>query len=392
MSLVFSLFFATPAFAAGLSSTDRSVVAMGSGGTGAARADDPGANVYNPAAGVTVPGLTLGVGTLIAAPRLNADGGAWRSSTAGGASVPPHVHARWSNETFGFGASLTVPFGSEVRWPDDWARRFDLIAAQVRVLRLSGFGAYKIGDLSFAAGPFVDFGTLELQRAIDFIEAEGKTQIDTHARGFGVLAAVYWRANAELALGVSYQSRSRLNLEGYADFSVPPELRGRAGDGAVSAKMTMPDRLTLGASYHVADNFDLYADLELLVWSTMDELRLDFAQENMDDVTQRRDWRATVSPRIGASYLANDWLTLRGGLFLDPSPVPVETLNPSSPDSTRVGLALGAGAEVVRGLGVDLGYQLLIFTGATSEAEGLQGVSFGGTAHLVGLSLRYRLH
>jgi long-chain fatty acid transport protein len=384
-----SLFLSSSVYAAGLSTADRSVVAMGTGGAAVARADDPGANVYNPASVVFAPGLELSLGALLAAPKLEASGESWTAATAGGASVPPHLHLRYATDTFALGASFTVPFGSEVRWPDDWERRFDVVSARLKVLRVSGFGAYKFGSISVAAGPFVDFGSLALDRAIDFIDAEGKTSIETHSTSLGALAAVFFRATEELDLGLSYQSRSSLSLTGYADFDVPPELRGKASDQAVNAKLMLPDRLTAGALYRVNEELDLAFDLEVLLWSTVDELRIDFANEDMTDVSQRRDWSATVTPRIGATYRALSWLELRGGAFLDPSPVPEETVGPSSPDSTRIGLTLGAGAEY-KGFAFDLGYQLLMFTGSTSKAEDLEGVSFGGSAHLVGLSLGYR--
>lgn len=385
-----SLLASTPALAAGWSTADRSVAAMGSGGAAVARADDPGANAYNPAAGATLPGLHASIGALVAAPSLSAEGSGWSAATAGGASVPPHLHLRWAGETLAFGASVTIPFGSAVRWPEAWERRYDLIEANLRVVRTSAFAAYRVGDFSFAAGPFIDAGSLSLVRAIDFIEAEGRTSIETHATGFGLVAAAFWQASGVLDLGLSYQSRSSLSLTGFADFTVPPELRGRASDQAVTAELTLPDRITLGALFRATETVELNVDLEVLAWSTVDELHLDFAGEDMTDVRQPRDWRATVTPRAGASWLALDWLKVRGGIFFDPSPVPVETLGPSSPDSSRIGLTLGAGAELVKNLSLDAGYQLLLFTGATTAGESTGGVSYAGTAHLAGLSISYR--
>ncbi len=381
------LLLPTGASAAGFATTDKSAAAMGVAGSATARPDDPGVAAYNVGAALMQPGLHFAGGTLLAAPALSASGPGWSASTEGGVSTPPHVFARWSGESIGAGLSLTVPFGTQVRWPEDWPRRFDLVEARLSVLRLSGYAGWHDERFAVAVGPFVDFGTLSLDRAIDFVEAEGRASIETHAVGAGVTVGAFARVIDALDLGLAYTSRSSLALSGWADFTTPPELRGRAADSEVSARIVTPDRFALGALWRPAEGWDVSLDLELYLWSTVDELVLDFARAEMSDSRQPRDWSATVTPRLGATYAALEWLRVRGGLFLDPSPVPAATLGPSSPDSTRVGLTLGAGFALGARVGLDVGYQLLVFTGETSSLEAVSGVAFAGTAHLVGASL-----
>ena len=89
-------------------------------------------------------------------------------------STPPHLHLGYATDRWFVGGSLSVPFGSRVLWPATWARRFDLINAELTVLSVSAHGGLTFGPLSFAAGAFIDRGSLDLVRAIDFIdEAEG---------------------------------------------------------------------------------------------------------------------------------------------------------------------------------------------------------------------------
>jgi hypothetical protein len=52
-----------------------------------------------------------------------------------------------------------------------------------------------------------------------------------------------------------------------------------------------------------------------------------------------------------------------------------------------VGLALGAGVALGAHVGLDVGYQLLVFTGETSALEASTGVRFGGVAHVAGASV-----
>lgn len=392
--LVLGTGIATNAFAAGFATVDRGVVALGSGGTGTARADDPAANVYNPAAATTDEGFVVSAGAVLGFPSVTAKSDAWSVGSDADLVTPPMVHARFSNGDFAAGASLTVPFGSSVNWPVGWPGRFELRKAKLTDLRISAFGGASFGRFAVAAGPFVDIASLRIERALDFVEEEGETNIDMSAKGFGLSAALYFRPVDELALGLNYTSRSKLSFEGYADFSVPPEFSGRAADSKITTTMLLPDRVTLGALYAVSPELDLALDVELVLWSTVDRLALDFESETTADVVQPRNWHTTVVPRAGASYrpAVLEWLTVRGGLFLDPSPVPKDTVGPSSPDSLRFGLALGAGAEIAEGFAIDAGYQLIFLTGAKSEADSatLTGVEYSGLVNLIGLSATYR--
>ena len=63
-------------------------MAMGTGGSGAARARDPAASAYNPAAAVAQPGLSAAAGLVLASPRLSAQGDDLDVAT-GGLSAPP---------------------------------------------------------------------------------------------------------------------------------------------------------------------------------------------------------------------------------------------------------------------------------------------------------------
>ncbi len=385
-----SLLVPSVALGAGWSTVDQSVAAMGTGGAGAANAEDPGANTYNAAAGMMSPGLAASLGLVIAAPSLKASGEGFdvRSSDV---SLPPHLHVRFTGEHFGVGASVTVPFGSRVEWPEDWAGRFDLRSANMQVIRASAFLSGRYDFVSVAVGPHFDSATLGFVRSIDFIDTEGTAAIETKANGIGVSASVFARPLDALDVGLSYASRTKLSFEGFADFDAPPEFSGRVQDGAISTAVTLPDRFRLGARYRPAQDWEVLADLELTLWSTIDRLDLDFASEDTDDIEQVRDWKTTVTPRIGARYSVLSFLDVRAGAYFDPSPVPSQTVGPGSPDSSRVGLTAGAGLALIEQVRVDLGYQLVLFTGADGTNESEDTVYYDGAVHLVGASIAARL-
>jgi hypothetical protein len=79
---------------------------------------------------------------------------------------------------------------------------------------------------------------------------------------------------------------------------------------------------------------------------------------------------------------------LRGGVLIDPSPSPANTLTPDIPDSTRINLALGGTWKHESGVHVDVGYQFIILTGKTSTFGALPG-DYGGFVNILGLSIGY---
>jgi long-chain fatty acid transport protein len=261
----------------------------------------------------------------------------------------------------------------------------------MQVLRTSAFVGARFGDYSVAVGPHFDAGTLAFDRAIDFIAEEGFASIETKATGIGVSASVFGRPLPAVDVGFSYASRTKLAFDGFADFTAPPEFSGTVEDSAVRADVTLPDRFRLGARWRATDDLAVLADVELTLWNTVDALRLDFDSDVTDDIVQPRDWSATVTPRAGVVWSALPYVDVRGGLYVDPSPVPNATVGPSSPDSTRVGLTAGAGLALIDEVGIDLGYQLVVFTGADAEGESMPGIRYGGVVHLLGASLSARL-
>src|ERR1044071_3088591 len=86
--------------AAGFTTTDRSVEAMGTGGAGSTRTDDPGANAYNAATAAMTRGLSASAGAVIATARLDARGTGWEIESDGAPVVPPLVHVRYGFESF----------------------------------------------------------------------------------------------------------------------------------------------------------------------------------------------------------------------------------------------------------------------------------------------------
>ncbi len=382
---------ATPgaALAGGFALAEQNPVAGGTAGASTARADDAGAAWYNPAALADDGGLRVGIGVFAALPALHAEAadGSWRTDSESGLSTPPHLNLSYATGPLAFGVAIGIPYGGGAAWPADWAGRNEIISSQLMVVRVAPFVAGRLGPIRLAGGAHVDLGRLQLERNLDFVDTEGDVRIDLSGHTLGVDLSAFYPVSRELDLGLSYRSRSTLDLSGGADFTAPDAFNAKTADQNATAALALPDRLAAGASYRVGP-WRVLADLELLWWLVNHDLTIDFENEATPDAVQTNHWHSTVAVRAGAEYQLRRALVLRGGAFVDPSPAPADTLAPSSPDSTRIGATIGLSQRLGHDLTLDLFYEYMhLLTREAHNPESLDA-RYGGRAQMAGLGLR----
>jgi long-chain fatty acid transport protein len=381
--------------AAGFAIVEQSALAGGTAGAGVARAWDPAAAWYNPAALAGRAGLSAAAGLLVLAPTLQATAtdGAWTGETSSPPRTPPYAYVSAGWGPFAGGLAFNVPFGSSVVWPESWEGRYVTVSSQLQVMRLSPFVAWRFfRRLGVSAGLHVDFATLALRRRLDFIDTEGSVAVELRqAGGLGGHASLYLDVASWLSVGATYKSRTTLALEGEARFEAPPPFAAKTTDQRAAAAYHLPDLIVIGAEVRPHPRWSAVLDLGITVWSVYDQLFVDFEREETTDVRQRAEWSTRVSVRGGAEFRPLSWLATRLGLLYDPTPVPADTLAPSSPDSHRVGVSLGLGARLPFGISVDAFYSYVHFLGQQSTATETLAATYGGRLHVTGVGLRYEL-
>jgi len=390
--IISALLLPLSANAAGFAVAEQSPVAAGTGGAAVARTNDPSAAWYNPAALADGFGLRVGLGLTLALPavEVEASDNTISGETDSPLSTPPHLYISYSASDWALGLSVNVPYASSTTWPDDWSGRFEAVYSRPQFFRLAPFFAYRIGPVSLSAGPHVDLGSLDVRRNLDFVDTEGSIRVLLSGAGVGGHASALWRISDWVAVGLSYKSRTRISLSGDADFTTPDEFSTKAFDQNATADLTLPDRITFGVNVSLGD-FNFMVDTEINLWDVYDRLVIDFESENTDDSVKPNDWSTTFTVRSGAEWTPLDYLTARLGIFYNPSPVPSNTLSPSSPDATRVGLTLGAGVKIWDIFFVDAFYEFLYLIPRTATGPDAPVARYNGTAHLFGFGLRFQL-
>lgn len=391
LSLVLLASAVPMARAGGFSVAEQSAVAGGTAGAGTARADDASAAWYNPAALTDDGGIRIGVGLTMAMPSIEAQAmdGSWSTDSESGLKTPPHLYLSHSRDRLAYGISVGVPFGGGVSWPKEWQGRHEIVSSNLQVFRIAPFGAWKLGRVSLSAGPHLDLASLRIRRGLDFVDTEGQVDLAFNAVGIGAHLSAYYQASDDLALGLTYKSRTKLSYSGQASFEAPDEFSAKTTDQRATTEQTLPDRLIAGARFQ-RDRVAVLADLELTAWSTNDQLVIDFENEQTPDAVQNNRWRSTLALRAGAEFQLDPAWVLRAGGFFDPTPVKAETLAPSSPDSSRLGLSAGTSHKLGKGVNVDAFYEYMhLLDRETADMDALQA-SYGGQAHFLGLGLRFQ--
>jgi long-chain fatty acid transport protein len=214
-------------------------------------------------------------------------------------------------------------------------------------MRFGSRGQFRIG-----AGAHIDYANLDLRRDLDFVDTSGNTNMQMSGVSAGGDASIFWEATEALSLGLTYQSRTVLNLGGNAKFQVPDSFSGRAQDQGITSAITLPDRIALGSAWY-RGRMALYADATLTLWSVNDAQTIHFQQNTMADVTQPQHWHESFSLRAGVEGAVSRGMSLRGGAYYDHMAAPSDTLSASSPDAARVGLTIGGTLRLPHGVAID---------------------------------------
>lgn len=391
---------ASRAHAGGFEVPDQSAVASATGGAGTARRGDPSAAFYNPAELADGRGFRGGLGLLLAAPSLSAEGleePRERASTVSSVSPPPHLHLSYSENEWAVGAYLGVSHGTSVTWPDGWWGRFETMSSGLLVLRAAPFFALRLGgehgliagapDIRVSVGAHVDVARVESSRILDFIDETGRVQLLLWGAGVGGEASVYWQATTELAIGLAYKSRTWMRAQGDADFTVPDAFLGRAPDQHAASEVVIPDRLVLGAAWQER-LFGVFLDVGYTAWSVRARQQVDFSSAGTSDLDVPLRWSDTLVFRLGGEVTPIEWLHARAGAYYDMSAAPADTLAPSTPDMVRVGVGLGLGVDITPELGVDASYSYVAFLGREATGPDAPLARYAGDLHVAALTLR----
>jgi len=428
-----ALAFAGQAHAAGFQLKENSVKSQGSAFAGtAAKTGDSSVVTNNPAVMTQFSGTTVqadltvidlnyefqGSGTdALGRPLTGSNGGNAGDVTP----IPALSVVHKLDNGVALGAMVSAPFGLKTEYDAGWVGRYAAQTSDVKIVDLTLSGAIDITDrFSVGIGVIASRADVTLSKAVDFGSllfanpttrplpfalpqaADGLAEVQGDDNGFGYILGANLRPTDNLSIGVSYRSEIDYELEGTADWTVPtnarsvfdssPATRPLFLDGPVTAELTTPSILNVGAAWQVTDALQLSATYARTDWSSLREVRIQFDNPDPDSV-EPFEWKDTYFAAVGAEFKLNDSWKLRGGVAYDETPTSLEHRTPRLPDANRIFYSVGATWALSDAFDVNFAYTRIeprdpkIDT--TSGGSRVAG-DFDGNANLFGVSAQYR--
>lgn len=381
----FLVLLAAPlALASGFHVYEQGAKASGQAVAFIARADDPTAVYYNPAAltkmedtWFSVGFSAVFIGSTTFDSKMDQANPSGLSLFSGGEfdmvnNIPTPVHfflaSRPNKGKWAVGFGVTTPFGLVTEWDEKFDGRFSSRRSDLRTFIWNMNVARDLGNgFSVALGvDYLDASIKDFSRNLSLLSlpvpsfAEPLTNLTGTGHDYGWNAALHW-SNGRWSAGAMYRSEFSVDIEGNLTFHgvpnytfpsppFPPgvtlksQLRATGG----SAVLNLPATYGAGVACKVNDNLELEFDIHGLSWSRFEKLEVKVSSPTLlvGDTTAIEDWKDTISYRLGGSYNVALNHQLRFGIYAENSAIPTERLRPSIPDADRMGYTLGYGTKI----------------------------------------------
>ncbi|MDJ0766054.1 MAG: outer membrane protein transport protein [Myxococcota bacterium] len=372
-----------------------SAASVAKGSAVSAYPDEPSVVWYNPAGMSFMPGYRVQGGGIFATAANEftpADGGP-KVDAVGHLFFLPQIFGTFEIfDWFHAGIGVCTPWGLALEWPEDWEGREFSIKSGIETVVINPSLSFELWEdrLSIGGGFSVIRATVDLTNGLP-AAIGGTVRIGGATWGYGGNAGILFRILPDtLHAAFAYRSRFTLSFEGKGDFTLEsPELGQELYDQGGDAEITIPDILTLGFMYAPTGNLVLGFDVNYILWSVYDELKINF-DSGVEEISER-NWRNTAAFRLSADYaLPVDGFKIRGGVVYDMNPSPKEYLAPDLPDANRLDFSIGGGYQY-DWFRADLGYMLSWFlpTESTTGQEGPEG-EYNSMAHLIGITVSFQ--
>jgi long-chain fatty acid transport protein len=411
---------AEEAGASGYALREQGAVGQGASFAGAtARADDPSALFFNPAAIALLPGrqaaMTGSFLVPVIAPRAGsasraaALGGGPVAGTLGGdaasdAMVPAVYGAARIGQGWSLGIAVTSPWGLVTKYGADFVGRYHALTSELLTVNVAPTVAWRVHPtLSLGAAIQVQHAAARLSNAVDFGAvgaiaglggaglrpggADGRATAEGTDVAFGYQLGLLWEPVSGTRLGLSFRSAVFHDLHGETRFEgVPAPLAAAFRTAPARAAFVTPEVASTGLVQRLGPRWVGLAEVSWTNWSRFGEMRV--RTDGRPDTVTEQGWRDSWFVALGAEYRATDAVTLRAGVAYDRSPVPEATRTPRIPDSDRHWLSIGASLRLGPGAELAVAYSHVLGRTATVH---LRDQGPGSTNFLRGnLDLEYR--
>ena len=299
------------------------------------------------------------------------------------------------NDWVSAGLAIYTPYGSSVAWDQDWAGAHLVNNIDLAAIFIQPTISFKVGDVfSIGGGPIFVQGSVNFNRNLTpnpLLSDNGSgTDVTLDATGIsatGYNVGMMFKLSNQINLGMNYRSEIIMEARGgsatFAD--VPAIAAGSFTNTTFSADLPLPAEMTAGISYKPSDKWLFAFDYNYAKWSVYKSLDVDF-DNTLPTSVNPRNYKDASTFRLGAQYKATEKITVRGGWYLDESPVQNGYFAPETPRNDSVGYTGGFTYQVNSKLGIDMSFLYLQFDQVNNSYDYFDDpttntgtTSFGGT-------------
>jgi long-chain fatty acid transport protein len=333
------------------------------------------------------------------------------SETVSNVGTPFYIYASYKiNEWLTGGLAVYTPYGSSVEWEKDWAGSHLVNNIELAAIFIQPLLSLKLSDhFSIGGGPIFVTGNVNFNRNINrtLTDEQGVrsniTIDDSGVTNWGWSASFMFTPIEKLRIGFNYRSLIELNAEGGdATFSnIPNSALVPVSNGMTTfnATLPLPAELTVGLSYQANEKLLLAFDFNRTFWDVYESLDIEFGNPEIPTSINPRNYENANTYRFGLEYQAMENLTLRGGYYIDQTPVQSGFFAPETPRNDAQGYTAGLSFNVNTKLSIDASFLYLRFKEVDESYDaytenGVQ-VPFSGTyisnSFIPGIGISYKL-
>ncbi|OGT56456.1 MAG: hypothetical protein A3F14_02590 [Gammaproteobacteria bacterium RIFCSPHIGHO2_12_FULL_43_28] len=380
----------------------------------AALADNASIAFYNPAGMTEIKNQQAVLSVLAVAPSVKYRGTV-RVNTIGGGLTPVQVTAQGGqlatipefhyvaplgNNMYA-GLSVGVPFGLKTNYGKTTFLRYAATVSSVNVVDITpalGFDVSENASLGFGLDiqrMHAEFDQVATQGGPD-LDSDGLDRGDDTAYGFNV--GGLYRFSPNTRLGASFHSQVVHHLSGTSVVSGPlADILAKEGipipdSKRATTQITLPPYTAVSLYHRINPAFAVMGSVIYTQWSTINEFVLKNVAgleggslEPSNNITVKipAHFRNTVNVSVGGDYNATDKMILRGAVGYDQTPVRNAYRNVQLPDNNRYVIAAGGHYQLVKTVGVDLGWMHLFSNKAhvipPTQVTGAERVNVNGS-------------
>lgn len=333
-----------------------------------------GSIFYNPGALSFMPDkmhFEVGISGILSNVAFQQSGSSYTAKTDNPTSTPFYLYGAGKiNELITVGIGIYTPFGSSVKWQDDWSGKFLIRNISLKAIFIQPTISFNFNEkFGFGAGFIYTTGSVEINKALNY-SSNSDVNLNADASGMGFNLGVFFKAGNQLSLGLNFRSKITMKADGGdATFNVPSSLNSSIPAlNIFDTELPLPGNLDFGIAFWATEDILIAFELDWVLWSTYDSLSFTFDQSGeLLNSSNPRKYSDSFIPRIGVQYNIMKNLQLRAGAYYDSSPTDPDYFTPETVSLNTFAYTLGLSYSPIEMLSIDVSFLQLF--GQKSEMQ-----------------------